>query len=94
MDTSIPANFLGPDIIKLRDTVIDIITNKIGDKLLPAAGALCIIVIIWGGIQYITGGTKGEETGKKTILAAIIGLILIILSAIIIQTIVGLFQNA
>ena len=94
MNTSIPANFLGPDIIKLRDTVIDIITNKIGDKLLPAAGALCVVVIIWGGIQYITGGPKGEETGKKTILAAIIGLILIILSAIIIQTIVGLFQNA
>lgn len=56
--------------------------------LFPVAGAICIVIIIWGGIQIITGGTKGAETGKKTIIAALIGLIIVVLSYVILNTIV------
>ena len=55
--------------------------------ILPVAGAIIVLVIIYGGIQYITGGPKGAETGKKTIIAALIGAIIIALSVMIINMI-------
>lgn len=39
-------------------------------------------VIIWGGIQYMTG----NKSARTTILAAIVGLIIILLSYVIIET--------
>ena len=59
-------------------------TDLLSDFLLPVAGAIVIIMIIWGGFKYIQGDT---ETGKKTITAAIIGLVIIALSSLIISTV-------
>lgn len=43
------------------------------------AGIIAVGYLIWGGYQYITsGGGEGAENGKKTILNAIIGIIIII----------------
>jgi len=50
--------------------------------LLPVAGAIIVIMIIWGGLQYVQGNAEG---GKKTLTAAIIGLIIIALASLIIQ---------
>lgn len=77
----------------MDDNPVDTLINKIidslqlltGDYLLPGAGAICIVIIIWGGIQYITGGAKGAETGKKTIIAALVGLIIVLVSRAIID---------
>lgn len=55
---------------------------KIGGWLLGLAGIIVILIIIWGGLQYIQGNTEG---GKKTILAAIIGLIIILFANVIIR---------
>jgi len=62
---------------------------KVGDWLLGLAGALAVVYLIWGGIQYITGGSKGAEAGKGIIINAIIGIIIILLTYAIISAIRG-----
>lgn len=74
-------------INELTNALKDTLADRIYPKLLVWAGALCVLIIIWGGIQYITGGVKGAETGKKTITAAIVGLVIIALSGIIIYAV-------
>jgi len=46
------------------------------------AGSIVVLMIIIGGIQYITGQ---REAGKKTIVAAIIGTAIIVLAWIIVN---------
>ncbi|MEK7460771.1 MAG: hypothetical protein AAB647_00980 [Patescibacteria group bacterium] len=50
------------------------------DWAIALSGAVALIYIIWGGVQYVTAGGNEEQTkkGKTTITWAIIGLILII----------------
>ena len=50
-------------------------------------GIIAVIMIIWGGLKYITsGGDSGNVTGaKNTILYAIIGLIIVALSQFIVR---------
>ncbi len=52
------------------------------DFLLPLAGIIIVIMIIWGGVQYIQGNAEG---GKKTLIAAIIGLVIIAIASLIIR---------
>ena len=43
------------------------------------AGLVAVGYLVWGGYQYITsGGGDGAENGKKTIMNAIIGIIVIV----------------
>ncbi|MFH0912287.1 MAG: hypothetical protein V1807_01360 [Patescibacteria group bacterium] len=56
---------------------------------MPIVAILLVIIVIWAGIQYITGGPKGAETAKKTIIAAVIGALIIILSKVILDQVVG-----
>ena len=58
--------------------------------LLTAASAIVIIMIIIGGIQYITGQA---EAGKKTIIAALIGTVIIVLSYPIITVVINLLSH-
>ena len=50
-------------------------------------GIIAVIMIIWGGLKYITsGGDSGNVTGaKNTILYAIIGLIIVALAQFIVR---------
>lgn len=77
-------------INELTNAITESLANQIYPKLLEWAGILSVIFIIWGGIQYIIGGEKGAETGKKIITAVIIGLIIIALSSLIISQVVNL----
>lgn len=63
--------------------------SRIAVWLLTLAGAVAVIFIIWGGINYITafGDEAKAEEGKKTLTWAIIGLVFIILSRLIIWTV-------
>lgn len=66
----------------------------LGQKyLLPGAGLIGVIIIIYGGIKYITGGVKGGEDAKKTITAAIVGLIIVAISYLIIRTAVDITNS-
>ena len=52
------------------------------------AGALAVIMIIWGGIQYMsTDSINGQSEGKKKITAAITGLIVALGSYMLLNTI-------
>lgn len=54
-------------------------------------GLLAVIMIIYGGVLYISAG--GEQTkidnGKKIIMYAIVGIVIILLSFAIVNTIIG-----
>jgi len=51
------------------------------------AGVVAVVFIIIGGYQYMAGGEKGVETGRKTLSSAIVGLIIVLLAFVIINTI-------
>ena len=64
---------------------------RIVNTALVLVGIIAAIFLIYGGIQYITAGgdeNKAEE-GKKTILYAIIGLLIIGLAAAIVNFVVS-----
>ncbi len=63
---------------------------------LGLAGLIAAIFLIMGGIRYITSRGEEEETkkAKNTILFAIIGLIIIGLSAVIVNFVVGAVQSS
>ncbi len=63
---------------------------KVANFLLGLAGAIAIVYLIWAGIQYIIGGTKGAGAAKEAVVNAIIGIVIIVLSYVIINTVVGL----
>ncbi len=66
----------------------DLIVNVVR-LLLTFSGVIAILFVIIGGFQYVTSGGNEEtaEKGKKTVINAIIGIILIILSYVIINVI-------
>lgn len=54
-------------------------------------GIIAVIMMIWGGIQYVTstGDPAAAKKGRDTILYAAIGLLIVILGAVIVNTVVG-----
>ncbi|MBP6882610.1 MAG: hypothetical protein KBC15_03610 [Candidatus Levybacteria bacterium] len=68
----------------LRNIVISAITF---------AALLALIFLIWGGFKWITsGGDKAKvEAARNTIIAAIVGLILALLSYVILSTVLRIF---
>ena len=70
--------------------------NKIGaiiSTLLLVAAAVAVLIIIFGGIGYITsiGDATRIKQAKDTILYAVIGLIAVILAYAIVNFIIGRF---
>lgn len=59
--------------------------------LLSIAFGVAVLFLIIGGFWYITsaGNEENAEKGKKTVINAIIGLIIIILSYVIVNVVVG-----
>lgn len=76
------------------NTPQEIIVNVI-NYILGFAAFVAIGVIIYGGYQYMTslGDPTKIEKGKKTLINAIIGLVIIILAFIIVQTVVNIFTS-
>lgn len=58
--------------------------------MLFAVGILAVIMLIWGGIRYIlSGGDSGAvSSAKKTILYAVVGLIVAILAYAIVNFVI------
>lgn len=68
--------------------IISAITTVIG-WMLALAGALAVAYLIYGGIQYITGGAGGAENAKKTIINAVVGIVIIVLSYVIVSAVMN-----
>ena len=62
---------------------------RIINILLGVVGLIAVLFLIIGGFRYITAGGNEEtaESGKKTIINAIIGIIIVILSFVIVRVI-------
>src|SRR3989344_5897315 len=58
--------------------------------LLFVAGGLAVVFVIIGGYQYITSGGNEEqsEKGKKTLLNAVIGVVVIVMAYVIINVVI------
>lgn len=67
-------------------TVVDLVINII-NGIFGLLGAVAVIMIVYGGVIYMTGGSSkdGAEKGKKIITSAVIGLVIVLLSLAIID---------
>lgn len=81
-----PAELIGPDGI----------FNRITSIALGVIGAVSVIMLIWGGLRYIISGgdSKKITDAKNTILYAIIGLIIAVLSYAIINFVLNSITTA
>ena len=72
------------------DTLETDVTSII-NIIIGVLGILAVVVIILGGIQYMTsnGDANKVKKAKDTILYGIIGLIIVILSAAIVNFVIG-----
>jgi hypothetical protein len=69
---------------------VDEIVSQVINILSLAVGVVAVIMIIVGGLRYITsGGDSGNVTGaKNTILYAVVGLIVVALAQVIVRFVV------
>jgi hypothetical protein len=68
-----------PDLMTSNNTSLASIVKTVLNMAFVLAGVIAVVYLIWGGYQYITSaGGEGSEAGKKTIINAIIGLIIVI----------------
>lgn len=71
----------------------DSIFKTVVNILLFIIGAICVIMLIWGGIRYTTsGGASASVTAaKNTIMYALIGLVVAFLAFAIVNWVLGVF---
>lgn len=75
--------------VRLKETeatsLLDFL-NNIKNYLLGFVGALAVLMIIYGGFQYITaaGNTAKAESAKKTLTYSIFGLLFILFAQVVI----------
>lgn len=79
-------NLKGEDKAKDLGAIDKLITN-VSSIVTNTAGAIALLMIIFGGMTYITsaGNTERAEKGKKILTYAIGGLLLVILAKIILR---------
>ena len=72
-------------------TSFRILAKRIVDYFLTFLGFIAVIMIIYGGILYVTAAGEQEkiDTAKKILMYAAIGIIVILLSFAIVNTIIG-----
>lgn len=72
-----------------EDTELSELLVRIINVLLALAGLVAVVFLIVGGFRYITAGGNEEaaESGKKAIVNAVIGIVVIILSFVIVRVV-------
>lgn len=73
-----------PSEENVNDFIISII-----NILLGIVGLIAVLFLIIGGFRYVTAGGNEEsaESGKKTIINAIIGIVIVILAFVIVRVV-------
>lgn len=76
-------------------TSVGSIIKTVVNILLFVLGAICVIMIVVGGIRYATsqGDQSGVQAAKNTILYAVIGLIVAIAAYAIVDFTIGQFTT-
>lgn len=90
IDLTTPGKYAGT-AINANDLVRFIING-----LIVVGIVLSLIFLIWGGLRWImSGGDKAKvDTARGTIVAAIVGLIIVILAWVIINTVLFILTGA
>jgi hypothetical protein len=75
------------------DVFIYKIILNLSEALFYIVGYVSLAMIIWGGFKYMTQGDSsgGIEAAKKTIMNAIIGLVISIFAVLIVNVVSGAF---
>jgi ABC-type Fe3+ transport system permease subunit len=91
-DGSTPANLQTPQLSSIND--VWLIAAAVLEMLLRLAALAAVAFVIWGGIQYIMSQGEPDKTTKArgTILNAIIGLVIAVISAGVVSYIAGRFH--
>lgn len=84
-------NTTAPQVDGIPDLTFPQIATNIINTLLFIVGALAVIFIIVGGIQYVisSGDPKRIDTAKNTITYAVVGLVVSILAFAIVSFVRG-----
>lgn len=85
-----PSTTLGLGTADLKETVLNIITLVLG-----LLGIIAVIMILWGGFQWMTAGgnTEKVDSAKKILSAAIFGLVIVILAWAIVNFVIRTASN-
>lgn len=80
-----------PKSIGAINTDVNTLIAFIINAIIVVGIVLSLIFLLWGGIRWITsGGDKAKvDTARGTIVAAIVGLIIVILAWVIINAVLG-----
>lgn len=92
LSPSVALAFTAPIIgISDKNPSILSVIEKIVDIILGLTGALAALFIIIGGIRYMAsqGNSEAMESAKKTLLYAVIGLLIVVLVKVIINLVTG-----
>jgi len=67
--------------------------NVVVDTLIYLLGAISVVMIVVGGIRFVTsnGDSSGVKSARETILYAVVGLVVAIMSFAIVKFVIGRF---
>lgn len=77
-----------------KDTPFENMLTGVLNWLFGIGGGLAVLFLIYGGILYITGGAKAEETAKKVIMNSIIGIAVMAVSFVVAQIVINMVGGA
>ena len=69
--------------------------DEVANWLYVVGFAIVLIVVVIGGIQYMTAGGNDEQVqkAKKTIITGLVGAAIILLAGVIVDTVVGFIED-
>ena len=65
------------------------VAHAFASEFLFWGGAICVLMMIWGGLQYVlsTGDPGKAAKGKQTLVYALVGFVIMILAAVIVNVV-------
>jgi hypothetical protein len=80
----------------LNTTDATVVLNNINSFLLAIAAPICGIMVVWGGFQMITSSGDPEKfsSGKKTLLYAAVGFVVVIFATSVVPLIKSIFNGS
>jgi ABC-type multidrug transport system permease subunit len=89
---SLPTDIFGKPIVGSQDDLVKTIVD-IAQTIIFIFAAACVLIIIWGGIQWGISGTEdGSKKGQQIIQNGVVGLIIAALAFLFIRIVFGIIQ--
>jgi ABC-type multidrug transport system permease subunit len=89
---NLPTDIFGDPIVGNQDDLVRTIVD-IAQTIIFIFAAACVLIIIWGGIQWGISGTEdGSKNGKQIIQNGVVGLIIAALAFLFIRIVFGIIQ--